>query len=103
MRLELTRSNDHYPLKVARLPIPPSGHYAVKSLKSSKAWSENIAQKILKFFGRKTAIDMITYMVSTHLHAQKNIDYFSSLTNITDINMNEKIYFCVEVLQNLYP
>ena len=26
MRLELTRSNDHYPLKVARLPIPPSGH-----------------------------------------------------------------------------
>ena len=25
MRLELTRSNDHYPLKVARLPIPPSG------------------------------------------------------------------------------
>ena len=40
MRLELTRSNDHYPLKVARLPIPPSGHYAVKSLKSSKAWSE---------------------------------------------------------------
>ena len=27
MRLELTRSNDHYPLKVARLPIPPSGHF----------------------------------------------------------------------------
>ena len=27
MRLELTRSNDHYPLKVARLPIPPSGQF----------------------------------------------------------------------------
>ena len=26
MRLELTRANAHYPLKVARLPIPPSGH-----------------------------------------------------------------------------
>ena len=26
MRLELTRHNCHYPLKVARLPIPPSGH-----------------------------------------------------------------------------
>ena len=26
MRLELTRPNGHYPLKVARLPIPPSGH-----------------------------------------------------------------------------
>ena len=25
MRLELTRANAHYPLKVARLPIPPSG------------------------------------------------------------------------------
>ncbi len=24
MRLELTRRNRHYPLKVARLPIPPS-------------------------------------------------------------------------------
>ena len=24
MRLELTRPNGHYPLKVARLPIPPS-------------------------------------------------------------------------------
>ena len=27
MRLELTRPNGHYPLKVARLPIPPSLHY----------------------------------------------------------------------------
>ena len=26
MRLELTRPNGHYPLKVARLPIPPSLH-----------------------------------------------------------------------------
>ena len=26
MRLELTRPNGHYPLKVARLPIPPPGH-----------------------------------------------------------------------------
>ena len=31
MRLELTRSNDHYPLKVARLPIPPSGHFRLSS------------------------------------------------------------------------
>ena len=33
MRLELTRPNGHYPLKVARLPIPPllhSTHYAVQ-------------------------------------------------------------------------
>ena len=30
MRLELTRSNDHYPLKVARLPIPPSGQVSEK-------------------------------------------------------------------------
>ena len=27
MRLELTRPNGHYPLKVARLPIPPSLHF----------------------------------------------------------------------------
>ena len=27
MRLDLTRPNGHYPLKVARLPIPPSGHF----------------------------------------------------------------------------
>ena len=27
MRLELTRHNCHYPLKVARLPIPPSLHF----------------------------------------------------------------------------
>gem|GEM_PF-1449593 len=26
MRLELTRTIVHYPLKVARLPIPPPGH-----------------------------------------------------------------------------
>ena len=26
MRLELTRPNGHYPLKVARLPIPPPRH-----------------------------------------------------------------------------
>ena len=33
MRLELTRPNGHYPLKVARLPIPPPGHQgAIKSL-----------------------------------------------------------------------
>ena len=25
MRIELTRPNGHYPLKVARLPIPPPG------------------------------------------------------------------------------
>ena len=30
MRLELTRANAHYPLKVARLPIPPSGHQSEK-------------------------------------------------------------------------
>ena len=28
MRLELTRQNCHYPLKVARLPIPPPGQRA---------------------------------------------------------------------------
>ncbi len=27
MRLELTQPNGHYPLKVARLPIPPPGHF----------------------------------------------------------------------------
>ena len=26
MRVELTRPIGHYPLKVARLPIPPPGH-----------------------------------------------------------------------------
>ena len=31
MRLELTRPNGHYPLKVARLPIPPLLHYFYKS------------------------------------------------------------------------
>ena len=37
MRLELTRPNGHYPLKVARLPIPPSLHYL--SSKSKLVWS----------------------------------------------------------------
>ena len=27
MRLELTQPTGHYPLKVARLPIPPPGHH----------------------------------------------------------------------------
>ena len=31
MRLELTRHNCHYPLKVARLPIPPFLHYFIIS------------------------------------------------------------------------
>jgi hypothetical protein len=31
MRVELTRSNDHYPLKVARLPIPPPGQLRAKN------------------------------------------------------------------------
>lgn len=31
MRLELTRAKAHYPLKVARLPIPPSGHRRAKN------------------------------------------------------------------------
>ena len=30
MRFELTRENSHYPLKVARLPIPPPGHLSEK-------------------------------------------------------------------------
>ena len=30
MRLELTQPNGHYPLKVARLPIPPPGHFYQK-------------------------------------------------------------------------
>ena len=30
-RLELARLNRHYPLKVACLPIPPPGHFAVES------------------------------------------------------------------------
>ncbi len=33
MRIELTRPNGHYPLKVARLPIPPPGHSTVGGLK----------------------------------------------------------------------
>ena len=37
MRLELTRSNDHYPLKVARLPIPPSGHLVSWALRLATA------------------------------------------------------------------
>ena len=32
MRLELTRPNGHYPLKVARLPIPPLLHNIAKRL-----------------------------------------------------------------------
>ena len=31
MRLELTRAKAHYPLKVARLPIPPSGLVGAKN------------------------------------------------------------------------
>ena len=31
MRLELTRANAHYPLTVARLPIPPFMHEETKS------------------------------------------------------------------------
>ncbi len=31
MRLELTQPNGHYPLKVARLPIPPPGHKVAKN------------------------------------------------------------------------
>ena len=33
MRVELTRPIGHYPLKVARLPIPPPGHEV-------KTWSD---------------------------------------------------------------
>ena len=41
MRLELTRPNGHYPLKVARLPIPPSGQFP--SLEMSKDdWSNKV-------------------------------------------------------------
>ena len=36
MRLELTRPNGHYPLKVARLPIPPSPHFV--SLSQLLVW-----------------------------------------------------------------
>ena len=32
MRLELTRPNGHYPLKVARLPIPPSLHNFISQI-----------------------------------------------------------------------
>ena len=32
MRLELTRHNCHYPLKVARLPIPPFLHQIKENL-----------------------------------------------------------------------
>ncbi len=41
MRLELTRSNDHYPLKVARLPIPPSGQVSFHSLVQRFAYIES--------------------------------------------------------------
>ena len=37
MRLELTRANAHYPLKVARLPIPPPG---LQKTNPYKDWSE---------------------------------------------------------------
>ena len=40
MRLELTRSNDHYPLKVARLPIPPSGQMLQGRLRREVSLSE---------------------------------------------------------------
>ena len=40
MRLELTRSNDHYPLKVARLPIPPSGQILQGRLRREVSLSE---------------------------------------------------------------
>ena len=32
MRIELTRPNGHYPLKVARLPIPPPGHFSMQRI-----------------------------------------------------------------------
>ena len=35
-RLELPRSNFHYPLKVARLPIPPPLHFFFKSHSSAQ-------------------------------------------------------------------
>ena len=46
MRLELTRHNCHYPLKVARLPIPPSLHCFI-------SYSKNIFYEIMsKIFKR---------------------------------------------------
>ncbi len=32
MRIELTRPNGHSPLKVARLPIPPPGHFSMQRI-----------------------------------------------------------------------
>ena len=47
MRLELTRAKAHYPLKVARLPIPPSGQ-----IKSKAPWGAR--------FERKTGLEPAT-------------------------------------------
>ena len=45
MRLELTRTNVHYPLKVARLPIPPSGHLAPRVLRQEPLPWEGLSEK----------------------------------------------------------
>ena len=42
MRLELTRPNGHYPLKVARLPIPPSLRYMLKSVSKCPEQDSNL-------------------------------------------------------------
>ena len=74
MRLELTRPNGHYPLKVARLPIPPLLHNYAKLILcaqnrtrtctslNTRTWNERVYHSATWAitFERKTRLELAT-------------------------------------------
>ena len=48
MRIELTRPNGHYPLKVARLPIPPAGQvFKVEAKNGTRTRDPDLGKVVL--------------------------------------------------------
>ncbi len=79
MRLELTRHNCHYPLKVARLPIPPSGHKCGNILEAFATKMRDFRSK--KYEGileRKTGLEpdlgkVVLYQLSYFRDSQEEV------------------------------
>ena len=75
MRVELTRPIGHYPLKVARLPIPPPGQMELSERRDSdprpRPWQ-----------GRALPTELLSRVIKTHiLIAGTKVVLFFELTN----------------------
>ena len=106
-RLELPRNNFHYPLKVARLPIPPPGHwtYSVIWLFRMLSGKRGSNPRPRPWQGRALPTELLPHCSvsrSISLNASAKVQFIFETTNFSEVFFQKNAIFLFHIIYNIW-